>query len=65
MTVKQLESAIAQLRPTELAELAAWFDEFRAKAWDKQIQCDLEAGRLDAVIRQAEQEFEAGRCRPL
>lgn len=64
-TVKALESAIASLSPAELAELAAWFEEFQANGWDQQIERDLRAGRLDTLLKQAEEEFNAGRCRPL
>jgi hypothetical protein len=65
MDIKEIESAIAQLPPSELAELAKWFEEFQARAWDAQIEQDVHAGRLDALIREAEQDFEVGRCEPL
>jgi hypothetical protein len=62
MDVKEIESAIAQLPPAELAELAKWFVEFQARVWDKQLEQDVKAGRLDALINQAEQDFEQGQC---
>lgn len=65
MDIKEIESAIAQLPPSELAELARWFEEFHARAWDEQIERDMQAGRLDALIERAEQDFEQGRCEPL
>jgi hypothetical protein len=65
MNIKEIESAIAQLPPSELAELAKWFAEFQAQAWDEQLERDSKAGRLDALLREAEQEFEQGRCEPL
>jgi hypothetical protein len=65
MDVKEIESAIARLPPSELAELARWFEEYHARVWDKQIEQDLKAGRLDELIEQAEQDFEGGRCEPL
>ena len=65
MNIKEIESAIAQLPPSELAALAKWFEEFHAQAWDEQLERDLKAGRLDALIEEAEQEFEQGRCEPL
>lgn len=65
MSVKEIESAISQLSHPELAELAAWFAEFQAEEWDKQIERDVRSGRLDGLIQQAEQEFAAGRCQPL
>ncbi len=65
MDIKEIESAIAQLPPSELAELAKWFEEFQAQAWDEQLASDVKAGRLDALLKEAEQDFEQGRCEPL
>jgi hypothetical protein len=65
MDIKEIESAIAQLPLSELAELARWFEEFQAGAWDAQLEQDVRAGRLDALVRQAGQDFEQGQCKPL
>ena len=65
MDIKEIESAIAQLPASELAELARWFEEFQARGWDAQLEQDVKAGRLDALLDQAEQDFERGRCEPL
>jgi hypothetical protein len=65
MDIKEIESAITQLPPSELAELARWFEEFHAQAWDEQLESDMKAGRLDALLKEAEQDFEQGQCKPL
>jgi hypothetical protein len=65
MDVKEIESAITRLPPTKLAELAEWFEEFHAQLWDKQLEEDVQAGRLDSLLREAEQEHEAGRSEKL
>jgi hypothetical protein len=65
MDIKEIESAIAQLPPSELAELAKWFEEFQAKIWDEQLEQDMKTGRLDALLKQAEQDYEQGQCEPL
>jgi len=65
MNIKEIEAAISQLPPAELAELAKWFEEFHAQIWDEQLEQDVKAGRLDALIKQAEQDFEQGQCEPL
>lgn len=65
MDIKEIESAIAQLPSSELAELAKWFEEFHAKVWDEQLESDVKAGRLDALLKQAEQDFEQGQCEML
>jgi hypothetical protein len=65
MDVKEIESAIADLPPGEIAELAKWFEEFHAQIWDQQIERDLNAGRLDSLLDEAKQDFERNRCEPL
>ena len=65
MSVEEIESAIARLPPSELARLAEWFEEFQARVWDRRIEQDVQTGRLDGLIEEAEREFESGRCEPL
>lgn len=65
MSVLELEQAISQLPAEELSKLAAWFEEFMADEWDKQIERDVAAGKFDQIIRKADEDFEAGRCTPL
>jgi len=50
MDVKEIETAIANLPPAKIAELAKWFEEFHAQRWDQQIERDLRAGRLDSLL---------------
>ena len=64
-TVKEIASAIAHLPPKELARFRAWFDEFDAQAWDKKIEEDVQAGKLDEVADQAIEDHQAGRCTEL
>ena len=65
MSVKEIEIAITKLSPRDLAEFSAWFADYRAKAWDGQIGRDLDAGRLDTVIRDVDAEYDAGKAKPL
>jgi hypothetical protein len=65
MSVQEIEEAIRQLPASDLADLIAWLEEFKADLWDKQIEEDARAGRLDVLAARADEEFEAGRCRPL
>ena len=65
MSIQELEKAVTQLPSLELAQFTAWFEEYQADLWDKQIERDALSGRLDALAEQAHREFEAGNCRPL
>lgn len=65
MSVEEIESVITNLSPSDLARLVEWLEEFQARAWDERLERDVRAGRLDALIEEAESEFDAGRCQPL
>ena len=65
MSLKELETAVSSLPTDELSAFARWFEEYLADAWDRQIEKDVKAGRLDEAGRQADADFEAGRCKPL
>ncbi len=65
MSVKEIEAAIVQLPVKEVAELMSWLAEHHAEVWDKQIEYDLDSGRLDALLAEVDQEYEAGLAKPL
>jgi len=65
MGVKETALAITQLPAKDLAELAAWFADYTAEMWDKQIEQDLKAGRLDTLLKEVDAEYEAGLSQPL
>ncbi|MGH7604686.1 MAG: hypothetical protein ACRENK_11910 [Gemmatimonadaceae bacterium] len=51
--VEKLEREIQDLSPEEITELREWFAAFDAKAWDRQFEADVHAGKLDALADQA------------
>jgi len=63
-TVKEIESAITRLDPKDVHAVADWLQEYREKLWDKQIEADAKAGRLDKLMEEAKQDYLAGRCKP-
>ncbi len=65
MSVQEIESAVQQLPPDQLAAFTKWFEEFVATAWDRRVECDVAAGRLDSLGDEALAEFRAGRTTPL
>ncbi len=65
MSLQKLEAAVAQLPAEELTAFARWFEGYLADAFDRRIEADIQAGRLDEAGRRADADFEAGRCKPL
>ena len=65
MSLQELEAAVAQLPVEELTAFTQWFEEYRADAWDRRIEADIRAGRLEEAGRRADADFETGRCKPL
>jgi hypothetical protein len=61
-TVDEIEASIRQLTPAERACFRAWFAEFDAADWDRQIEADLAAGRLDWIVDEAIKDLDSGRC---
>lgn len=47
--VQELEMAVSQLSANELLQFSEWFEEFVAYQWDKKIEADILAGRLDVA----------------
>lgn len=65
MTISELEQAITQLSDDDLAHFRAWFDEYYAQKWDEQIEADAKASKLDKIIAEVTEEYNAGRSQPL
>ena len=63
-TVAEIESAIKKLEPQEIREVGHLVDELREELWDRQIDADAKAGKLDKLMEEAKQDYLAGRCKP-
>ncbi|PBB20318.1 hypothetical protein [Mesorhizobium sp. WSM4313] len=63
--LEQIEKSVAELSPEELKAFAAWFEALQADLWDKKIEADAKAGRLDKLAEQALADHRAGRTRPV
>jgi hypothetical protein len=57
MGLQEIEKAIEQLPPQDFKTLLSWLDEVRADLWDKQIEADAKAGKLDKLAKQALRDF--------
>jgi hypothetical protein len=64
-TAEDIEKAVEQLAPRELARFRAWFEAFDAQQFDAAIERDISAGKLDAHADEALAAHRAGRSRDL
>ena len=64
-TVREIEDAVRRLPTEDLAAFRAWFAEFDAEVWDRQLEADVAAGRLDALAEEALKDLREGRCTDL
>jgi len=64
-TVAEIEAAISKLPPKDFVQLRDWLLERDNLLWDKQIEEDATAGRLDHIIAEIESDIAAGRTKPL
>ena len=65
MSITEIQTAVKQLSQDELAEFLEWLDNFQESLWDRQIEEDLKAGKLDSLIQQAEKAFSEGKCQEI
>ena len=63
--VEKIEQDVQALSPEELAQFRAWFLEYDWAAWDRQVERDVQAGRLDALAEKALCDHAAGKTTPL
>jgi hypothetical protein len=64
-TVEQITGAVKRLPKKDLARFRKWFADYDAAVWDRQLEQDAAAGRLDALAREALRDHRAGRTREL
>jgi hypothetical protein len=64
-TLQEIEAAIKQLPQDDAHQLSAWLQNYLETAWDRQIQADLESGKLDRLISQAEADIATNQVKDL
>ncbi len=58
--VDSLERQLQALSPEEFAQIRAWFLEFDWTMWDRLIEHDVRAGKLDALANRARRDHASG-----
>ncbi len=64
-SLAEIEEAIEKLPDEQLFQLTDWISERFSDAWDRQIEQDIVAGKLDALAAEAIAEHRAGQSLPL
>ena len=65
-TVTEILDAVKQLPEEQKGEFLDRLREIDFEdVWDRQIEADAKAGRLDPLLQQAVKDIEAGRAKPL
>ncbi len=62
---ENVENQIKELSRDELTALRELFADFDGDAWDRQMEVDINAGRLDSLAERALLDHEAGRSTKL
>lgn len=63
--LEKITQDVSTLSEEELRKFREWFAEFESELWDRQIERDVLAGKLDAFAEEALAEHRAGRTKPL
>ncbi|THF59989.1 hypothetical protein [Ollibium composti] len=63
--LEQITKSVEALEGDDFKEFAKWFEELQADRWDRQIEADAKAGKLDRLVEEAKREIAAGKTRPL
>ena len=63
--IEDIENAVSALAPEDLARFRAWFEAFDAEKFDRRVERDAHAGKLDRLAEEALADLKAGRTRDL
>ena len=65
LKVEEIQAAIESLSEDEYVRLRRWFSERDWQKWDRQIEADSEAGKLEFLIKEAFEEKAKGELKEL
>lgn len=63
--VEALEREVEKLSREELSAFRDWFIEYDWQAWDREIEEDAAAGKLDKLAAEALEDFKRGRTKEI
>ncbi len=65
MTVTEIENSIQQLSAEDFNSLMFWISEYRNEKWDREIEEDYKAGKLNGLIDSAIADIDSGNVKAL
>jgi len=63
--IDKIKSAITRLPEKEFHSFVDWFQKFEEERWDKELEKNIDQGKLDSLADEALEEFDAGKCSEL
>ncbi len=63
-TIAEVEKALRQMSIKDALQVADWLQRYLDEQWNKQIDEDIAAGRLDKLADKALDHYHAGRVKP-
>ncbi len=63
--IEKIEQDVQQLTREELAAFREWFRQYDSEDWDRQIEKDVRAGKLDKLAEEALAAHKAGKSKHL
>jgi len=64
-TVTEIEDALRALPVDQARSVADWLQDYLEDQWDRQIENDARAGKLDRLAAKALKDHQSGRTKPL
>ena len=59
-TIEEIESAVSLLAPSDYEKFRQWLSDYHNRMWDKEMEQDAQAGRLDTLAKEALDDHLAG-----
>jgi len=63
--LKNLEREVQRLTRDEMAAFRAWFREYDSDAWNRQIEEEIQTGKLDSLAEEAVAAYRTGRTKEI
>jgi hypothetical protein len=64
-TIEEIEQAVARLGPSDYERFRQWLSDYDNQKWDRQLNEDAAAGKLDALANEALDDLRRGKCTDL